>query len=179
MSNTICFISTHHVDENFTWTRTPSKQVSWRLFTLHKHHFEYLVKHFPLHAQALWVCNWVNVVGPYFRSWPHPRALKTRSVISRTLLYTRRVSLSRPFLLSKRPAEVLNNISFKETKRMHSPWFNVYTKPVRAWSLMFQDCSIGCPHGEGLSYCDPWAQFEVPLHQQWKLAALHDLGFRV
>jgi hypothetical protein len=96
MSNTICFISTHHVDENFTWTRTPSKQVSWRLFTLHKHHFEYLVKHFPLHAQALWVGNWVNVVGPYFRSWHQPRALKTRSVISRTLLYTRRVSLSRP-----------------------------------------------------------------------------------
>jgi hypothetical protein len=44
---------------------------------------------------------------------------------------------------------------------------------------MFQDCSIGCPHGEGLSYFDPWAQFKVPLHQQWKLAALHELGFRV
>ncbi len=75
--------------------------MSCRLFTLHKHHFQYLVKHFPLHAQALWVGNWVNVVGPYFRSWPHPRALKTRSVISRTLLYRRRVSLLRPFLLSK------------------------------------------------------------------------------
>ncbi len=71
--------------------------------------FRYLVNHFPLNAQALWVGNWVNVVGPYLRSWPHPRALKTHSAISRTLLYRRRVSLSRPFLLWKRPAEVLNN----------------------------------------------------------------------